>query len=310
MVHDAGLAAAAQNGHTALSYSIRQFEGPLDLLLHLIQKAQINIYDIPIAEITDQFIRYLDGAGTTDLDDLTEFYAMAAHLIYMKSRMLIPTSDDETEDDSFLEMRSELVERLLDYQKFKRYTSLLADSSQGGELFIQRRKSQFMLPFEDQELWNGVTVWDLLQSFTSLLRSITPEQVFNVYEEVTTKQKLTLMAELFELQEEISFIDIVVRPDSAMDIICAFLAILEAVKFSMVTIRQHALFGDIVIRRNSGFDISVVDEEDYGDEEPYESFLESTRDILKEQPRMEHEFFPEEEETYDEVIDLEEEDDA
>lgn len=305
MVNEAGLAAREHTGQAALSYSIRQFEGPLDLLLHLIQKAQINIYDIPIAEITDQFLRYLDLAGKPDLDDLTDFYAMAAHLIYMKSRMLIPSGDDDGEDDEFTEMRSELVERLLEYQKFKRYSALLADSSQGGELFIQRKKSQFMLPFDDQDLWNGITVWDLLQTFSSMLRSITSEQVFNVYEEVTTKQKLTLMNELFEQFDEISFLDIVVRKDSAMDVICAFLAILEAVKFSMITIHQHALFGDIVIRRKEGFDLSAIDDEDYGEEEPFESFLAVEPAAKHELARIDHgDLLLDDDEDDDEIIEL------
>ncbi len=258
----------------ALSYSIRQFEGPLDLLLHLVQKAQVNIYDIPVAQITDQFLAYLDIANSLDLDDLTEFYAMAAHLIYLKSKMLLPGDDGLEEDEEFLEMRTELVERLLEYQKFKRYTALLADSNQSGELFIQRKKSQFMLPFEDQDLWNDINVWDLLKTFSTLLRSITPEQVFNVYEEVTTKQKLAIMAELFETRDEISFIDIVVRKESPMDIICAFLAILEAVKYSMISIHQHALFGDIVIRKRDDFNADVLEDEEYGDEEPFQAFIQ------------------------------------
>lgn len=273
MVQETGYVANDEHSLFALSYSIRHFEGPLDLLLHLVQKAQVNIYDIPVAEITDQFLAYLDMARSLNLDDLTDFYAMAAHLIYLKSKMLLPQSDALDEDDEFFEMRTELVERLLEYQKFKRYTALLADSNQSGELFIQRRKSQFMLPFQDQDLWNDVTVWDLLQTFSSLLHSITPEQVFNVYEEVTTKQKITLMAELFESREEISFIDIVVRKESPMDIICAFLALLEAVKFSMITIQQHALFGDIVIRKKDDFNALMIDEADFGDEEPFESFI-------------------------------------
>lgn len=303
MVKEAGLVGQGDGHPSTLSYSIRQFEGPLDLLLHLIQKAQVNIYDIPIAEITDQFLAYLDMASKLDLDDLTDFYAMAAHLIYLKSKMLLPNDDGFDEDDEFSEMRTELVERLLEYQKFKRYTALLVDSNQSGELFIQRKKSQFMLPFEDQALWNDINVWDLLKTFSSLLRSITPQQVFNVYEEVTTKQKLSLMVELFEQHEEISFLDLVVHRESPMDIICAFLAILEAVKFSMISIHQHALFGDIVIRKKDGFDSESFEDEDYGDEEPFESFIQQTSPI---QPDvlMEHRNTLYDEDDDDEIIDL------
>ena len=310
MVGEAGLAEQVITSQSALSYSVRQFEGPLDLLLHLIQKAQVNIYDIPIAEITDQFLAYLDMASTLDLDDLTDFYAMAAHLIYLKSKMLLPNDDGFDEDDEFSEMRSDLVQRLLEYQKFKRYTALLADTNQSTELFIQRRKSQFMLPFEDQDLYKDVTVWDLLKTFSTLLRSITPEQVFNVYEEVTTKQKLSLMVELFEDRDEISFTDIVVNRGSPMDIICAFLAILEAVKFSMISIHQHSLFGDIVIRKKDEFDASVLDEEDYGEDEPYEVFIQEPQQKQVEN-RMEQVMHFDDEDDDDEIIDLtdEEEDD-
>jgi segregation and condensation protein A len=160
-----------------------------------------------------------------------------------------------------------------------------------------------MLPFEDQDLWNDVNVWDLLKTFSSLLQSITPEQVFNVYEEVTTKQKLTLMAELFETRDDISFLDIVVHRDSPMDIICAFLAILEAVKFSMITIHQHVLFGDIVIRKKQDFDPDVIDDEDFGDEEPYESFLMPSNPLGQHSEKMEHPSFSYDD-TDDEIIDL------
>lgn len=303
MVQEAGLVDQGVISPSTLSYSIRQFEGPLDLLLHLIQKAQVNIYDIPIAEITDQFLAYLDMASKLDLDDLTDFYAMAAHLIYIKSKMLLPNDDGFDDDDEFAEMRTELVERLLEYQKFKRYTALLADSNQSGELFIQRKKSQFMLPFEDQALWNDINVWDLLKTFSTLLRSITPEQVFNVYEEVTTKQKISLMVELFEQRDDLSFSDLVVHRDSPMDIICAFLAILEAVKFSMISIHQHALFGDIVIRKKDGFDGTSFEEEDYGDEEPFETFIQQTTDNPMEN-RIEHGIPLYDEDDDDEIIDL------
>lgn len=243
-----------------LSYTLDQFEGPLDLLLYLIQKAQINIYDIPIAQITDQFIGYLNLAEKPDLDELADFYLMAAHLLLIKSRMLLPRSSILDDDEELDDPRSELVERLLEYQKYKRYSTLLSDSNRQGELFIQRKKAQFMLPFDDSDLWNEISVWDLLKTFTSLLRSITTEQVFNVYEEVTTKQKITLMYELFEKQDELSFFDIVVNPESRLDVICAFLAILEAVKFHMVVIIQHQLFGDILIRKREDFQIEDYDE--------------------------------------------------
>ncbi len=245
-----------------LTYSIREFEGPLDLLLHLIEKAQVSIYSIPIAEITDQFMQYLDMASKVDLDDLTEFYLMASHLLLLKSNMLIP--HEQAEDEMWLEDKQELVEQLLEYQKYKRYSVLLSEAQSENTLLLSRKKSQFMLPFPDEQLWKEVNVWDLLKTFSSLLSTVTHDKIFNVYEEVSVKQKLTLMQELFEQRETITFMDLVVHEDSRIDIICAFLAILEAVKFHMIIIEQHVLFGDIQIRRAPEEDEPY----DIGDERP------------------------------------------
>lgn len=278
--------ASGEASRASLSVSLKEFEGPLDLLLYLIQKAQVNIYDIPIAEITEQFILYLDLSAQLDLDDLSEFYLLASQLLLIKSRMLLPR-DKVLDDDELLEdPREELVMRLLEYQKYKRYAQLLSGTEQSDELYIPRRKQQFMLPFSDSELWEEVTVWDLLKTFSSLLRSITSEQVFNVYEEVTTRQKLTLMQELFLTHTEISFLDIVVKPDSPMDVICAFLALLEAVKYHMVFIVQHRLFGDIVIKKREEVDLDEI-EIDYNEEQlehngPSDSKLEENLEVYDE----------------------------
>ncbi len=277
-----------------LTYSVQQFEGPLDLLLHLIQKAQVSIYAIPIAEITDQFLHYLEMAQKVDLDDLTDFYHMAAHLLYIKSNTLLPrefVDDSEWEQD-----KQDLVEQLLEYQKYKKYSTLLGEQNNNDQLFIMRKKNQFMLPFRDEELWNEISVWDLLKTFSSLLQTISKDQVFNVYEEVTVKQKLTLMHELFEESDTISFIDIVVNQDAVIDIICAFLAILEAVKYNIIIIEQHTLFGDIVIRKSPHYG----QEDEYIEESLYTEEVFDT--VLDHIDGLEEEEFEEDDD--DIVIDL------
>ncbi len=248
------------------SFKTPVFEGPLDLLLYLIQKSEINIYDIPISEITDQFLEYLNQAEQLDLGDLTDFYKMAADLLYIKSRMLLPVEVDF--DEEYADPRQELVERLIEYQKFKKYTDLLSNTEQNGELYISRRPTQFMLPFDDQELWSDVSVQDLLRTFAKLLKSITPNKVFNVYEEVTVNEKIALMNELFETAEVIHLMDVIVHPEEPLHIICAFMAILESTKFKMILIEQPEPFGDIIIRkRTQDFDQSLADEydEEYDD---------------------------------------------
>lgn len=228
------------------NFQLKEFEGPLDLLLFLIKKNEVNVYDIPIAQITEQYLDYLKFATELDLEDLTEFHVMAATLLYIKSRMLLPVEmelDDDIEDP-----RKELVDRLIEYQKYKKLSELMEEKEKEAEWVIGRKKIQRALPFVEEELWEKVDVWDLLKTFSSLMTNLSSERIIDMYEEVTINEKVTLMNELLESKGECNFTDLLVRSGSVMDIVCAFLAILEAVKFRMVSIYQNRMFGDIVIR--------------------------------------------------------------
>lgn len=228
-------------------FRLQKFEGPLDLLLFLIQRAEVNIYDIPIAEITEQYLEQIALATDIDLDNLTEFYAMAATLIYIKSRMLLPV--EITYDEEFEDPRKELIEKLIEYQKIKKYADLLSENETEVDYFFTRKRHQNPLPFDDENLWEEVSAWDLLKTFTNVLSRISPERVFDVYEEITVNEKITLMQELFQDRDIISFEDLLIRPDSPLDIICAFLAILESVKYRMIIVFQNTIFGTIQIKR-------------------------------------------------------------
>jgi segregation and condensation protein A len=232
-------------GKSPRHFKLNEFEGPLDLLLFLIKKNEVNIYDIPIAEITEQYLRYIAYAEALDLEEASEFHAMAAMLLYIKSRMLLPGEvyDDEDEDP-----RRELIERLVEYQKIKKLSALMEEKEKETEWVMERKKLQKALPFADEDLWEQVDIWDLLKTFSVLMRNLTGERIFDLYEEVTVNEKITLMAELLETRGECSFTDLVIRNGSVMDIVCAFLAMLEAVKIRMAVIFQNRMFGDILIK--------------------------------------------------------------
>jgi len=234
------------NKTAAYNFRLKEFEGPLDLLLFLIKKNEVNIYDIPIAQITEQYLDYLAYTTELDLDDLTEFHVLAATLLYIKSRMLLPVEmdlDEENEDP-----RQELVTKLIEYQKYKKLSELMEDKERESEWVIERKKLQRALPFADEGLWEKVDVWDLLKTFSGLMSSLTGERIIDLYEEVSVNEKITLLSELLESRGECNFTDLVVRSGSVMDIVCAFLAVLEAVKTRMVSIFQNRMFGDILIR--------------------------------------------------------------
>jgi segregation and condensation protein A len=226
-------------------FHLSQFDGPLDLLLFLIKQSEVNIYDIPIASITEQYLAVLSYATKADLDTMSEFYLMAATLLYIKSRMLLPVEldlDDEIEDP-----RRELVEKLIEYQKFRRLSDLMSEKEGEVEWIVERGRDQRILPFADDGIWGEVSVWDLLQTFSSLLSTLSAERIIDLYEEVSVNEKVTLIGEMLESRDEFLFTDLL-RRRSVLEVVCAFFAVLELTKARRITVYQNRLFGDIRIR--------------------------------------------------------------
>ena len=235
-------------------FTAGQFEGPLDLLWSLIRESKINIYDIPIADITEQFLDYLDYAAETDLQDLSEFYSMAAKLVYIKSRMLLPVEVAYDDDESMEDPRTELVEQLIEYQKFKKLAELMEEQEEQSEWSFERKKIERILPFEnDENMWEKMDTWQLLQDMQKIFRNLTnvnpDEKILDMNEDITPPEKIALMNELLVKKGECMFTDLITRKGNELDVICAFMAILEAVKMKMADIYQNRMFGDIKICR-------------------------------------------------------------
>ena len=302
----------------------KDFDGPLDLLLFLISKNDANIYDIPISLITEQFLGYIEE-NKTEIDDLADFYRMAAELLYIKTKLLLP---HETElDEEYEDPRQDLVDRLIDYQKYRKYTDLLTGVDKGGRIYISRPENLFAIPFEDKELFQGVTLSDLFRTFSDILKKTPPSKIFNIYQSVSVKEKRALMAELLEDREEINIEDLIVDFNNPLHVICSFMAILEAAKDHTIIFRQEKEYGTIyIMRRPQDWDPSMVDEYDreadiYETEnlEDPEDFTMLTREAemrlddlveKKKEERIEEE--PEEEEVEytgeEETIDMDDED--
>lgn len=239
--------------HEGHRFQVGSFEGPLDLLLFLIRKNEINIYDIPIALITEQYMDYLKTLSTPELEDLTEFYLMAATLLHIKSRMLLPIPDDQLED--WEDPRKELIEKLIEHQKFRQLSEHLEKGYDQSEWTIERRKKERYLPFLEADNWEEITIWDLLKCFSGIMKGLTPEAVINLYEEISINEKMALINEFLESKKQFNFFDIITKPDSPLDVVCAFLALLEMVKIKKVVVLQNKLFGDILIKgREEGSD--------------------------------------------------------
>ena len=240
------MAPSGEDARNIPRYRLDHFEGPLDLLLFLIRKNEINIYEIPVAEITEQYLEFLKYATGIDLEGLSDFYLMASTLLYIKSRMLLPVEvdlEDELEDP-----RQELVQRLIEYERIRKLTDLMAEKEAQADWIVERKQAQAVLPFPDEgELWEKVDTWDLLKSFSKVMKGLGGERVISLWEEVSINEKITLIHEYLEDRESFFFDDIIVNPGSLMEVVSAFLAVLELVKMGEIDVFQNRLFGDIRI---------------------------------------------------------------
>lgn len=244
--------------YMAIDVKLQVFEGPLDLLLHLIEKNQVNIYDIPIVTITEQYLEYLDEMQAHDLDIMSEFLVMAATLISIKAKMLLPKEETEEEDEE--DPRAELVRRLLEYKMYKYAATELKDMEMDASYAVFKKAtipeevSEFQEEIDPVELCDGLTLSKLNEIFQMVMKKqvdkIDPiRSKFGTIEkeEVNIEEKMESIREEVRGLKGISFRTLLEIQATKLNIIVTFMAILELMKVGAVTVRQEGLFGDIVI---------------------------------------------------------------
>ena len=234
------------------------FEGPLDLLLHLIEKNKVNIYDIPIVLITEQYLEYIREMQKKDLDIMSEFMVMAATLINIKSKMLLPP--EVTEDNEEIDPRQELVERLLEYKMYKYISYELKDKQLDAAKHLFRGSS---IPEEIANIKDVVDVGELLSDLTlnklhTIFESVVRKQVDKI-DPIRSKfgriekEEISLSAKIMEIQyfglskKKFSFRKLLEKQNDKMDIIVTFLGILELIKMGTIFVTQKEIFDDIEI---------------------------------------------------------------
>lgn len=224
------------------------FEGPLDLLLHLIRDNKIDIYDIPIAFITHQYLEYIKIMKELDLEIAGEFLVMAATLIYIKSRVLLPP-DEEAAEDQTEDPRLELVHRLIEYQTYKDGASILRErEAEWQNIFVRDE-----LPDDDESSEPAalslfdMNIFDLLGAFKKILDTV-PEQVITITREaLTIKDKISLIIESIENKDSIRFEDLFKSDVTKQQLIVTFLALLEILRLGLARVYQEKEFGNIWI---------------------------------------------------------------
>ena len=241
-----------------LNIRLDRYEGPLDLLLDLIRKQQIDIRDIPIATITAQYLSYLDQTREMDLDIGAEFVFMAATLIHIKSRMLLPNDPAlEKEGESAEDPRQELVERLLEHQRFKDAAEMLQQKRMIEENVWSNPQIRQFVP-EDADPGLAISLFDLIKAFGEVLERAQSRPVLDVTEEeISIGDMVAHLRSLLEKtrrDKPVFILQVMEKQRSRRAMICLFLAVLEMVRTQAVKIVQPELFGEIALAKGERFD--------------------------------------------------------
>ena len=267
----------------ALEVKLKAFEGPLDLLLHLIDKNKVEIYDIPISTITTQYLEYISLMEEEDMDVTSEFLVMAAELMDIKCKMLLPREVNEEGEEE--DPRAELVEKLLEHKMFKYLSAELAERFDGSDMYFYRKPdiptevTSYEAPIDYEELVGDNNLKKLNEIFQELLRrqedKIDPvRSTFGRIEResVDIDEKTLFIKAYIRKHKSFSFRKLLEAQATKAEIIVAFLVILEEIKLGEVTVEQDGTFADITITSKK-----------FGEELDEEEAIKSAQELAKEQ---------------------------
>jgi segregation and condensation protein A len=230
-----------------LHFKLPDFEGPLDLLLHLIREEKIDIYDIPIVGITKQYLDYLELMKELNLEIAGEFLVMAATLIHIKSKMLLPPAEEQVEEEVD-DPRAELVQRLLEYQSYKEASVSLREKEDIWKNIFRRLPSQEEdFDIEPEPVLFEASLFDLMSAFKNMLSKAPGEIVEITRETLTVKDKINLIMEKLEREDGIKFEDLFEENFTKIVLIVTFLALLELIRLGLIRAYQEKGFGSIWI---------------------------------------------------------------
>jgi segregation and condensation protein A len=231
------------------------FEGPFDLLFHLIEKNEVDIYDIPIAEITAQYLEYLEEMRYFDIEVASEFLVMAATLIQIKSKMLLPQQDEDERDEE-IDPRQQLVERLIEYRKYKSITGELRKREDKYQQVLFREPSPVEHYVDYEPVLINIDIQDLCRAFNNVMRKF--ENLYNDdadlrrsirKENVSVVDRIRFIRNKLSLEDEIHFYSLFDKGVTREYIVVTFLAMLELIRLKRIIVEQTKTFGDIVIRK-------------------------------------------------------------
>jgi segregation and condensation protein A len=228
------------------------FEGPLDLLLYLVKKDHLNIYDIPIAKVTEQYLEYLNLMQLLDLNIAGEFLVMAATLMQIKSKMLLPAEEGAAVAEEEADPREELMRRLLEYEKFKEIAATLRQKETDQAEVFKRPKVELEKEItENKDTYFEASIFDLINAFSKALKDI-PKEVFYevVKDKVTVEEAVHQILHLLLVQPQIRLSELFSRAKNKLEVVVTFLGVLELIRMKEIVARQSEHFQEIDIIRN------------------------------------------------------------
>jgi segregation and condensation protein A len=237
-----------------MSYKLKLdiFEGPLDLLLYLIKKDEINIYDIPIAKVTEQYLQYLELMKLLNLDIVGDFLVMSATLLQIKSKMLLPQENVAPEEEE-IDPREDLVRRLLEYKKFKELAEELRQKESTRQNFFTRGMTTPSPEAAEAEgeIYFEASLFDLISAFNQALKDIPRELFYEVIkDEFTVDAKIHDILHLLLDTPHLKLTQFFQNAKNKMEIVATFLAILELIRLKEIVVVQKQVFGEIEVMRN------------------------------------------------------------
>ncbi len=234
----------------ALRLRLDNFEGPFEVLLYLIRSQEIDVFDIPIVKVTEQYLQFLDMMAEEDLDVAGDFLVMAAQLIEIKSKMILPIEfeDDDEEELEEEDPRLELVEKLLEYRKFRDRAQAIAKLQEYHTDCYGRRVKPHYEEVEDEDGYLEVSLYDLISAVRTLLRFLSADYVHEVeLETASVDEMITQIGEMLAERQSVTWSELYQQCRGKTEIVCCLLAILELCRMSRIRVHQHTTFGDIRI---------------------------------------------------------------
>lgn len=227
-----------------LKLTLGEFAGPLDLLLYLIRREQANIFDIPIAKITDEYLRYIKLLEKFDVAVAAEFLVMAATLIEIKSRMLLPQEPTEEGEEEMDDPRQELIDQLLEHQKFKNAAEMLWSRATVEQAIFTRGK----IETDENNLEVSATIFDLFEKFQAIIDRHKEEVQMEIQrEEISLAETIAKMKSLLQRDRKLNILEIFRRIKSRNELVTTFIAVLEIVRTESIKLVQKKTFGDIIL---------------------------------------------------------------